>query len=68
MRIQPGATQQFSATGDGNTGDVTLQVAWTSSNSVIATISSLAIGIANATATNLRQLPVLHNENHFVCW
>jgi uncharacterized protein YjdB len=54
--IQPGATQQFSAMGtfgDGNIGDVTSQVAWTSSNSAVATISStgLATGIANGTVT-----------------
>jgi uncharacterized protein YjdB len=54
--IQPGATQQFSAMGtfgDGNTVDVTSEVAWTSSNSAIAAISStgLATGIAYGTAT-----------------
>jgi len=54
--IQPGATQQFSATGtfgDGSTGDVTSQVAWISSNSAIATINStgLATGIAYGTVT-----------------
>jgi uncharacterized protein YjdB len=52
--IQPGTTQQFTATatfGDGSTGDVTSQVAWTSSNPAIATISSsgLATGITFGT-------------------
>jgi uncharacterized protein YjdB len=54
--IQPGATQQFSATatfGDGSNGDVTQQVAWTSSDPAIATINSkgLATGIAFGTVT-----------------
>ena len=50
--IQPGATQQFTATGTfqqpgGATGDVTAQTRWTSSNPAIATIDStgLAKGI-----------------------
>lgn len=54
--IQPGNTQQFSATatfGGGGTGDVTPQVKWTSSNTGIATINAagLATGIAFGTVT-----------------
>jgi uncharacterized protein YjdB len=54
--IQPGNTQQFSATGSfggGGTGDVTPQVTWTSSNTSIATINNtgLATGIAFGTVT-----------------
>jgi trimeric autotransporter adhesin len=54
--VQPGTTQQFSATGtytNGSTGGVTSQTAWTSSNPAIVTINSagLATGIANGTVT-----------------
>lgn len=54
--IQPGSTQQFTATGvfgNNTSGDVTAQVAWTSSNPAIATISStgLATGVAIGTVT-----------------
>ena len=48
--IEVGSTQQFTATGtysDGSTADLTTEVAWTSSNTAIATIddSGLATGI-----------------------
>jgi uncharacterized protein YjdB len=56
--IQPGGTQQYTATGTfGPTGatteDVTQQVTWSSSNPAIATINSagLATGIADGTVT-----------------
>ncbi len=55
--IQPGTTQQFSATGTfatgGGTGDVTTQTTWTSSDPAIATINNagLATGIAFGTVT-----------------
>lgn len=54
--IQPGTTQQFSATGsytNGSTGGVTSQTVWTSSNPAIVTINSagLATGIASGTVT-----------------
>lgn len=52
--IQAGNTQQFSATGSfglGNTGDVTSQVTWTSSDPDIASVGNtgLATGIAYGT-------------------
>jgi len=51
-----GATQQFTATGtyaDGSTADITSQVAWTSSNTAVATISAsgLARGASAGTST-----------------
>jgi uncharacterized protein YjdB len=54
--IQPGTTQQFSATGtfpNGTTGDVTGQTSWTSSNRSVATIdaSGLATGVGFGTTT-----------------
>ena len=54
--IAVGATQQFTATGsysDGSTQDMTAQVAWSSSNTSVATISNagLATGVAAGTAT-----------------
>jgi trimeric autotransporter adhesin len=54
--IQPGNTQQFSATGtfpNDGTGDVTGQTTWTSSNPSVATIdaSGLATGVAFGTTT-----------------
>ena len=54
--IQPGTTQQFSATGtfpNGGTGDVTGQTSWTSSNRSVATIdaSGLATGVGFGTTT-----------------
>jgi len=54
--VMPQATQQFTATatfGNNNTGDVTDQVTWTSSQTGIATIdtSGLATGLALGTTT-----------------
>jgi trimeric autotransporter adhesin len=54
--IQPGNTQQFSATGtfpNGGTGDVTGQTRWTSSNPSVATIDAngLATAVAFGTTT-----------------
>ena len=54
--IQPGNTQQFSATGtfpNGGTGDVTGQTTWTSSNPSVATIDAngLATGVAFGATT-----------------
>lgn len=55
--IQPGNTQQFTATGtfaeSGATGDVTAQTRWTSSDPSVATIdaSGLATGVAFGTVT-----------------
>jgi uncharacterized protein YjdB len=54
--IQPGTTQQFSATGrfgGGTTGDVTALTTWTSSDPTIATITNagLATGIKFGTVT-----------------
>ena len=56
MSIQPGATQQFSATGTfgtGGTGDVTAHAKWASSNPARVTIDStgLATAIASGTVT-----------------
>lgn len=55
--VRPGGTQQFKAIGTfavtGDTGDVTAQTTWSSSNQGIATINSagLATGVASGTAT-----------------
>jgi uncharacterized protein YjdB len=54
--IQPGGTQQFTATGtfsNGSTGDVTGRSTWTSSDPAIATIDSagLATGVAFGSVT-----------------
>ncbi|HWC19696.1 MAG TPA: Ig-like domain-containing protein [Terriglobales bacterium] len=54
--IQPGNTQQFTATGtfgNGGTGDVTSQTKWTSSDPAVATItaSGLATGVSFGATT-----------------
>ena len=52
--IQPGNTQQFSATGTfgtGSTGDVTTQVAWSSSDPAIATINGAGLATAKSYGT-----------------
>jgi trimeric autotransporter adhesin len=54
--ISPGNTQQFSATGvftNGDTGDVTGQTTWTSSDPSVASINAngLATGVAYGTTT-----------------
>ena len=54
--ISPGGTQQFTATGtysDSSTQNLTSQVAWASSNTVVATISAggIATGVAAGTTT-----------------
>ena len=59
--ITAGTTQQFTATGtysDGSTGDLTGSVAWTSSNTGVATIdgtglaTAVSMGLATITATS----------------
>jgi hypothetical protein len=54
--IAKGTTQQFTATGtfsDGSTQNLTNTVAWTSTNTAVATItgSGLAIGVAPGSTT-----------------
>ncbi len=54
--VQPGTTQQYSATGtypDGSSGDVTTQVTWTSANTAVATVSATGVvrGISTGTST-----------------
>jgi hypothetical protein len=54
--VQPGMTQQFTATGtypDGSTADISTQVSWTSSNTAVATVDSSGVvsGITTGTAT-----------------
>jgi len=54
MSIQPGNTQQFSATGllgTGGTKDVTAHAKWTSSNHARVTIDSTGLATAIATGT-----------------
>jgi hypothetical protein len=52
--IALGTTQQFTATGtftDGSTQDLTTSVTWVSSNTMVATVSSSALGSSLATGT-----------------
>ena len=54
--LAKGTTRQLTATGvysDGTTADLTPQVAWSSSNSALATISNAAGSIGLATAISL---------------